>query len=281
MTGPVTRPATARAPIGVAGWAGLAVVVTLAIVAVCAPWLVPYDPLALDLRARLAPPGGAHLLGTDEFGRDLLSRLMIGAQVSISVALLTVMLALLVGTGLGILAGYFRGWTDRIISVLNDAALAFPGLLLALGIMAVAGASVTTMVLALGFAFAPAVLRVTRGAVMSTREREFVEASKVMGNSETVTMWRHVLPNCIGPLTVLATSMFGWVILAESALSFLGLGVPPPAPSWGNMLAAARPFIQQAPWLIILPGVCISITLLAVNLLGDALRDMTDPRMQR
>ncbi|UYV36891.1 ABC transporter permease [Rhodobacteraceae bacterium D3-12] len=270
-----------RPPIGFAGWAGLVVVAVLAVVAIGGPWLAPYDPVALDLRARLAPPGGAHLLGADEFGRDLLSRLILGARVSITVALLTVTLALLIGVSLGIVAGYFRGWSDRIISVFNDAALAFPGLLLALGIMAVAGASVTAMVLALGFAFAPAVLRVTRAAVMSTREREFVEASQVMGNSEITTMWRHVLPNCIGPLTVLATSMFGWVILAESALSFLGLGVPPPEPSWGNMLAAARPFIQQAPWLIVLPGVCISITLLGVNLLGDALRDMTDPRMQR
>ena len=250
------------AHIGVAGRIGATIAIFLLLVAVFGPWLAPFDPLALNLRSRFAAPGSSHLLGADEFGRDILSRLIFGARISILVALSTVALALLLGITLGILAGYFRGWTDRVISVVNDSALAFPGLLLALGIMAVAGASATAIVIALGLAFTPAVVRVTRSTVMSIREREFVEASRVMGNPERVTMRRHVLPNCIGPLTVLATSMFGWVILAESALSFLGLGVPPPAPSWGNMLAAAQPFIQQAPWLIILPGICISLALL-------------------
>lgn len=270
-----------RAQIGPAGWIGATIALALVLVAIAGPWLAPYDPLALNLRSRLAEPGAAHLLGADEFGRDVLSRLILGARISILVALCTVTLALAVGVVFGILAGYFRGWADRVISIFNDAALAFPGLLLALGIMAVAGASATAIVIALGLAFAPAVVRVTRATVMSIREREFVEASRVMGNPEHTTMWRHVLPNCVAPLTVLATSMFGWVILAESALSFLGLGVPPPAPSWGNMLAAAQPFIQQAPWLIVLPGICISVALLGVNLLGDALRDLLDPRMRR
>lgn len=268
-----------RAQIGYAGWIGASIALALVLVAVLGPWIAPYNPLAVDLRARLALPGAAHLLGADEFGRDMLSRLIHGARISILVAMFTVALALTLGVVLGILAGYFRGWTDRVIAVFNDSALAFPGLLLALGIMAVAGASATAIVIALGLAFAPAAVRVTRATVMSIREREFVEASQVMGNPEAVTMWRHVLPNCVGPLTVLATSMFGWAILAESALSFLGLGVPPPAPSWGNMLASAQPFIQQAPWLIILPGLCISLALLGVNLLGDALRDLLDPRM--
>lgn len=267
--------------IGFAGWIGTAIAAALVFVAIFGPWLAPYDPLALDLGARFAEPGGVHLLGADEFGRDVLSRLIYGARISILVALFTVTVALSVGITLGVLAGYFRGWTDRVISVLNDSALAFPGLLLALGIMAAFGASATAIVIALGLAFAPAVVRVTRATVMSIREREFVEASQIMGNPERVTMRRHVLPNSIGPLTVLATSMFGWVILAESALSFLGLGVPPPAPTWGNMLAEAQPFIQSAPWLMILPGICISIALLGVNLLGDALRDVLDPRMQK
>ncbi|MBK0328996.1 ABC transporter permease [Rhodobacteraceae bacterium F11138] len=267
---------------GIGGWIGGAVALALVVLAVAGSWIAPHDPVALDLRARFAAPGTAgHLLGADEFGRDILSRLIYGARVSILIAIFTVMQAMLVGLTLGILAGYFRGWTDRVISVLNDSALAFPGLLLALGIMAVVGASATAMVIALGFAFAPAVVRVTRATVMSIREKEFVEASRVIGNAEGITMWRHVMPNCIAPLTVLATGMFGWVILAESALSFLGLGVPPPAPSWGNMLAAARPFIQDAPFLIVLPGICISVTLLGVNLLGDALRDIMDPRMQK
>lgn len=266
--------------IGLAGNIGGVLALAVVAVAVAGPLLAPHGPMALDLRARLAAPYPGHLLGTDEFGRDILSRLIFGARVSILVALSTVAVAMVVGVGFGLLAGYLRGWTDRIIGTLNDALLAFPGLLLALGIMAVAGASAGAMVLALGLAFAPAVLRVTRSAVLSLREREFVEASRVMGNSEGITMWRHVLPNALAPLIVLATSMFGWAILAESALSFLGLGVPPPAPSWGNMLAAARPYIQEAPWLIVLPGLCISATLLGANLLGDALRDLLDPRMR-
>ncbi len=169
---------------------------------------------------------------------------------------------------------------DRIIMTFNDAFLAFPGLLLALGFMAVFGASRNGIVIALGLAYMPVVVRVVRATVMSLREREFVEASRVIGNSEPMTMMRHVLPNCVAPVTVLATTMFGWIILSESALSFLGLGVPPPAPSWGNMLATARAYINEAPHLIILPGLCISITLLGVNMLGDAVRDWLDPKMR-
>lgn len=266
--------------LGPSGVIGGSLAILFLVAAVFGPTLAPYDPVALDLRARLAPPGPGHLLGTDEFGRDILSRLIFGARVSILVAVSTVALAMTLGLVLGLMAGYLRGWTDRIIMVLNDSALAFPGLLLALGIMAVVGASASAMVVALGVAFAPAVVRVTRSSVLSLREREFVEASHVMGNSDLTTMVRHILPNCVGPLLVVATSMFGWVILAESALSFLGLGVPPPAASWGNMLAAARPYIQSAPWLIVLPGLCISASLLGVNLLGDTLRDLLDPRMR-
>jgi peptide/nickel transport system permease protein len=162
----------------------------------------------------------------------------------------------------------------------NNALLAFPGILLALGLLAVLGANQYGIILALGIAYTPSMARVVRGATLSLREREFIEASKVMGNGELYTMARHILPNCIAPITVLATSMFGWAILSESALSFLGLGVPPPAPTWGNMLAAGRPFIQQAVWLGLFPGLCIALTLLGINLLGDALRDRLDPRMR-
>ncbi|TIW45219.1 MAG: ABC transporter permease, partial [Mesorhizobium sp.] len=183
------------------------------------------------------------------------------------------------GTLFGVLAGFLRGWVDRAIMMVNDAFLAFPGLLLALGLMAVIGASREGIIVALGLAYMPIVVRVVRASVMSIREREYVEASRVMGNSEIITMARHVLPNCVAPIIVLATTMFGWIILSESALSFLGLGVPPPAPSWGNMLSTARPYIGQAPHLIILPGLCISITLLGINMLGDAVRDWLDPNM--
>ncbi|MEN2977553.1 ABC transporter permease (plasmid) [Tistrella bauzanensis] len=262
---------------GVVG--GLLVGISLAAAAISLVW-TPHNPLALNLMARLAPPGGSFLLGTDEFGRDVLSRLMTGAGASISISIATVIFAVTIGTVIGVLTGFFRGWTDRIVMTFNDALLAFPGILLALGLLVVLGASRPGIILALGLAYTPSVARVVRGTVLSLRENAFIEASRVMGHGEVYTMLRHILPNCIAPLTVLATSMFGWVLLSESALSFLGLGAPPPSPSWGNMLSGGRAFMSQAPWLGIFPGLCISLTLLGINLLGDALRDRLDPRMR-
>jgi peptide/nickel transport system permease protein len=251
----------------------------LAVAALVAVVWTPYDPLAVNLRMRLKPPSAAHWLGTDEFGRDVASRAMAGAGTSTLVALLTVVFAVIAGAAVGIVAGYLRGWTDRVLMAFNDALLAFPGILLALGVMVVVGANKYGIILALGLAYAPSVARVVRGTVLSIREKEYVEASRVIGNSEFYSMLRHVLPNCVAPVAVLATSMFGWVLLSESALSFLGLGVPPPAPTWGNMLAASRPYMETATWLGVAPGVCIALTLLGINLLGDAFRDRLDPRM--
>lgn len=240
----------------------------------------PYDPMRLSFTAKLAAPSLAHLLGTDEFGRDVLSRLILGAQASVWIGVLTVGFATICGTLIGLVSGYLRGWVDGVVMAFNNALLAFPGILLALGLLAVFGANQYGIIFALGIAYTPSMARVVRGAVLSLREREFIEASRVMGNGEMFTLFRHVLPNCLAPITVLATSMFGWAILSESALSFLGLGVPPPAPTWGNMLAAGRPFMQQAVWLGLFPGMCIALTLLGINLLGDALRDKLDPRMR-
>ncbi|TKT77416.1 ABC transporter permease [Aquamicrobium sp. LC103] len=259
---------------------GGAIVTLLILAALFGPWLAPHNPLTLNLSARMSGPTSVNLLGADEFGRDMLSRLLYGARTSALIAVSTVAFALVTGVFFGVLAGFLRGYVDRIIMTFNDAFLAFPGLLLALGFMAVFGASRNGIIIALGLAYMPVVVRVVRAAVMSIREREYVEASRVMGNSEFVTMARHVLPNCIAPVTVLATTMFGWIVLSESALSFLGLGVPPPAPSWGNMLSTARPFISQAPHMIVLPGLCIAVTLLGVNMLGDAVRDWLDPKMK-
>lgn len=253
----------------------------VAAIALTAQVWTPYDPLRTNLRRRVAAPSAVHWLGTDEFGRDVVSRLMIGASTSVSVALATVALALLLGGGIGLLGGYFRGWLDRILGAVNDTLLAFPGILLALGLLAVIGPSASGIVLALGLAYAPSVARVVRGSVLSVREKEFVEASRALGNSELFTLIRHVAPQTIAPVTVLATSMFGWVVLSESALSFLGLGVPPPAATWGNMLASARPFMQEAPLLSIAPGLMIAACLLGANLTGDALRDLLDPRELR
>ena len=249
--------------------------------AVTGAFWTPFDPLRINLRARLQAPSPVHWLGTDEFGRDVLSRIMVGAGASVVIALVTVMLAIAAGMVIGCTAGYIRGWADRIIMAVNDALLAFPGILLALAVMIVVGANKVGLILALGLAYIPSVVRVVRGTVLSIREKEYVEASRVIGNSEVYSMIRHVMPNAIAPVAVLATSMFGWVLLAESALSFLGLGVPPPAATWGNMLAAARPYIATAPWLGIFPGLCISVTLLGINLFGDAIRDRLDPRMRR
>jgi len=244
-----------------------------------AAFWTPFDPLRVNLKARLQQPSSMYWLGTDEFGRDVLSRLMAGASASVVVALATVVLAVCIGVVVGGVAGYLRGWTDRIIMAINDALLAFPGILLALAVMIVIGANKSGLVLALGLAYIPSVARVVRGTVLSIREKEYIEASRVIGNSEFYSMVRHVLPNAVAPVAVLATSMFGWVLLAESALSFLGLGVPPPAPTWGNMLAASRPYMETAAWLSIAPGLCIALTLLGINLLGDSLRDRPDPRM--
>ena len=258
---------------------GGALVALLLGTAITAMFWTPFDPLRINLRARLQAPSPLHWLGTDEFGRDVLSRVMVVAGTSVVVSLLTVSLAVAAGMVIGCAAGYIRGWTDRIIMAVNDALLAFPGILLALAVMIVVGANKFGLILALGLAYTPSVVRVVRGTVLSIREKEYIEASRVIGNSEAYSMFRHVMPNAITPVAVLATSMFGWVLLAESALSFLGLGVPPPAPTWGNMLAASRPFMETAAWLSIAPGLCIALTLLGVNLLGDSLRDRLDPRM--
>jgi len=239
----------------------------------------PYDPLEIDILAKLEPPSAANWLGTDEYGRDVLSRAMAGAATSSLVALFTVVCAVILGTAIGALAGFVRGWSDRLLMSVNDALLAFPGVLLGLTVMVVLGPSRFGIVIALTLAYAPSVVRVVRGTVLSLREKDYVEASRMIGNPEWVTMWRHVLPNCVTPVAVLASSMFGWVLLSESALSFLGLGVPPPQPTWGNMLSDARSYMQTAVWLGLVPGLCIAATLLGINLLGDAVRDRLDPRM--
>jgi peptide/nickel transport system permease protein len=240
-------------------------------------WL-PYDPLAIDLDHTLAAPSAAHWLGTDEFGRDVASRAMLGARISATIAVETVVIAILLGSALGILAGFLRGWTERLVMTTSDAILAFPGILLALALVAVLGPSRQSIVIALATAYLPATIRVVRAAVLSIREREYIEASQAAGDGTLYTMWRHILPNALPPIIVLATSLFGWVVLSESALSFLGVGVPPPAPTWGNMLSSARPYMATASWLSIAPGLCIVATLLGINMLGDTLRDRLDPR---
>ncbi|MDE2448496.1 MAG: ABC transporter permease [Gammaproteobacteria bacterium] len=257
---------------------GLVLVVLLVVTVLLGLLWTPYDPIAIDLGHPLQPPSLAHWLGTDQFGRDVLSRAMIGARISAGVALETVIAAAVCGTAFGLFTGYLRGWTDRLIMMLGDAVLAFPPILLALALVAIMGPSRHSVMLALSIAYVPVVTRVVRGSVLSIREGEYIQASVLCGDSTLYTLFRHVLPNAVAPIVVLATSLFGWVVLYESALSFLGVGVPPPAPTWGNMLADSRPYMETASWLSIVPGLCIVGTLLGVNLLGDALRDWLDPR---
>lgn len=261
--------------------AGLSLIGIAAAMALLALVYTPYDPIALNFEARLAPPSAEHWFGTDQFGRDQFSRILAASQVSLSVSFFTVVAALLLGTLAGALAGYLGGWTDRVTMAFTDAFMALPGILLALAIMSALGPDKWSVVLALSIAYTPNVIRVVRGTVLSLREKEYVDASRVMGNGELYTILRHIIPNCVSSLTVLGTAFFALAILAESALSFLGLGVPPPYPSWGGMLADARAYFSIAPWLVIFPGLAIAITLLGINLFGDAVRDRFDPRMAR
>ncbi len=241
----------------------------------------PHDPVLVDFTSRLAPPSAEHWLGTDQYGRDVLSRILVGARESLAISLLSVLAAVAVGTVVGSVAGFFGGWTDRVISAVMDAFMAFPSLMLALGIVAVLGPGKYGVIIALAISYAPGVARVVRGTTLSLRRREFIDASTTLGNPDRVTLVRHVVPNCVAPITVLGTSLVATALLSESSLAFLGLGVPPPNPTWGGMLAEAKLFATSSPWLVIAPGLAISMALLAANLLGDALRDFFDPRMDR
>jgi peptide/nickel transport system permease protein len=259
---------------------GVVLVGLLVLTALAGLVYTPYDPNDVDLVTRFGAPGMQHWFGTDEFGRDVLSRIMAGAAVSLTVSAGSMLFALVVGTALGTLSGYVGGWLDRLVLLLVDALMAFPGLLLALGIMTVLGPSKWSVVLALGLAYTPSVTRLSRGSTLSLRNRDFVVASRAMGNGDVWTLCRHVLPNAAAPLLIFSTSLLGSALLAESALSFLGLGVPPPSPTWGGMLADSRGAIDRAIWLAIFPGLSISLALLGINMLGDALRDLLDPRMK-
>lgn len=259
---------------------GISLIALVAIVSL-AGWLhPPYSPYDGDLLAPFGAPSAQHWFGTDDFGRDELSRLMVGGAVSLSVSALSVLMAVVLGTVLGVLAGYIGGWWDRATLLVLETLMAFPGLLLALAIMTVVGPSITGLVLALGLSFTPSVSRLVRGSAMSIKHRDYVVASRVMGNAHGWTIVRHVLPNCVAPLIVFSTSLFGSSLLAESALSFLGLGVPPPAASWGSMLADSRNSLDHAIWLALAPGGAITMALLGINFLGDAVRDWLDPRMR-
>jgi peptide/nickel transport system permease protein len=247
--------------------------------AVLAPWLAPQDPAQLDLGARLLAPGHAHWFGTDELGRDILSRTLYGARISLTVAISVVSLSL--GTGLvaGLLAGFYGGWTDTVLNVyVSNAFLALPGILLAIAFVAFLGPGLFNLILALSISGWVGYARLVRAQVMAVKEREFVEAARALGASDLRLVFRHILPNIVQPLIVQAAVGMAGAVLAEATLSFLGLGVPPPAPSWGSMLNDARSHLFDSPHLAIFPAIAVMLTVLSFNFIGDALRDYLDPR---
>jgi peptide/nickel transport system permease protein len=259
---------------------GGTVLLLIVLIALAAPLIAPYDPIKTNQRLSLTPPSPEHLMGTDRFGRDILSRVMWAGQTSLPIGLVSVVIGLLFGVSMGLLAGYYGGWFDSVSMRCVDLLLAFPGILLALAIIAILGGSLTNLMIAVGIASIPDYVRITRGSVLSMREREFVLAARVVGARGPSIMVRHILPNTIAPLIVLATLGTAAAIITGAALSFLGLGIKPPTPEWGNMLAEGREFLQRAPWVAFFPGVAIMLTVLAINLLGDGLRDTLDPRMR-
>jgi peptide/nickel transport system permease protein len=267
-----------RRPMAVAG---LTLAVLFTLTAILAPVIAPYDPGHTDFAAPLAGPSAQHLLGTDELGRDTFSRLVYGARASMQVGLLATLLAMLVGVPLGLIAGYFRGWSDPVISRVTDVMLSFPFIVTAVGLAAIFGPSLTNATIALGFAAMPGIVRVTRGETLALREEDYVRAAVANGAGDVTILRRHILPNLTSTLLVQATITIPLAILGEALLSFLGLGVQPPTPSWGVMLAAAQPLLDRAPMLAIFPGVAVALATLAFNLLGDGLRDVLDPRMTR
>jgi peptide/nickel transport system permease protein len=258
---------------------GLAVALLLVLLALLAPWLAPYDPAAQSLPQRLLPPGRAHLMGTDELGRDILSRVLYGARVSMLVGASVVLGCVSVGLVLGLLAGYLGGWFDRVVNViLMNAFLSFPGILLAIGFAAFLGPGLEKVILALTITGWAGYARLARGQVLKVKEMEFVLAARSLGASQTRILARHLLPNILQPVLVQATIGMAGAILAESTLSFLGLGVLAPVPSWGAMLNDARSHLFDAPHMVIFPALAVMAAVLAFNLLGDAWRDWLDPR---
>lgn len=257
---------------------GALILLAFSVLALLAPAVSPFDPAQVFFTDLRAAPGAAHLFGTDELGRDLLSRVLYGARVSLSAGLVSVLFALLSGTLLGLIAGYYGGWLDELIMRFVDAMLALPFLILAIALAAILGPSLQNTMLAIAIVTAPAFARVVRGEILAQREREYVQAAQALGASHTRMMLRHLLPNISGPLIVQTSLAVANAVLAESSLSFLGLGVQPPTPSWGAMLNTARGYLTDAPWMAIFPGIAIFLTVLAFNLVGDGLREALDPR---
>jgi peptide/nickel transport system permease protein len=259
---------------------GLALVLVYVIVALFANILAPYSPIEQHAKDRLQAPNATYWLGTDEFGRDILSRLMHGATNSLRVAILSVVFACALGTALGMVAGYTGGLFDNVIMRVMDLFFAFPAILLALTIVAALGPGVGNTILAIAVVYTPIFARVARGPVLSLKQMEFVEAARATGDRSPRILLRHILPNAVAPIIVQLSLALSWAMLTEAGLSFLGLGTIPPSPSWGSMLSDSRKMMEIAPWMAIFPGLAIMLGVLGFNLLGDGLRDALDPRLK-
>jgi peptide/nickel transport system permease protein len=258
---------------------GTALTVLIVVVALLADHISPYDPTALNARHRLEAPSTAFRFGTDRLGRDILSRVVFGARASLGIAATSVIASLVLGSGLGLLAGYFGGALDLVIGRIMDILFSFPALLLAIAIAAMLGPGVGNAALAIAVVYTPLFARVIRGPVISERHRDYVQAARVIGASHPAIIYRHILPNVVSPIVIQASAALSAAILIEAALSYVGLGTQPPQPSWGTMLSEGRTFLETAPWMSIFPGLAIALTVLAFNLLGDGLRDAFDPTL--
>jgi len=288
-TGPLDLPDAARQCRAMPRWlsllsrrkitlVGAVIMVAISVLAVLAPFIAG-DPGRMDVAARLSRPGATHWFGTDDVGRDVLSRVVYGARLSLLVGIWVVVLSFVLGVGAGVVAGHFRA-LDNVVMRVMDGLMAFPAIILAIALMASLGPSTANVIVAIGIVYAPRVARVVRGSVLVIRETSYVEAARALGASDAWLIGRHILPNCLSPIIVQGSFVFAAAVLTEAALSFLGVGVPPYVPSWGNILSEGRLYLQQAPWLVLYPGAAIMLTILALNLFGDGLRDLLDPKIR-
>ncbi len=259
---------------------GFVIIIFFFVLSLFPDFFAPYDPNQVDVTAILAPPSKAHIMGTDELGRDVLSRMIYGARISLKVGFVAIGIAVLIGTAVGLTAGYFGGWVDALLMRFVDVMLCFPTFFLILAVIAFLEPSIYNIMIVIGLTGWMGVARLVRAEALSLREREFVQAAKALGQSDLVIMLRHVLPNAMSPILVAATLGVAGAILVESSLSFLGIGVQPPTPSWGNILTAGKDNIEFAWWLSLYPGIAILLTVLGYNLLGEGIRDSIDPRLK-
>lgn len=262
-------------------WAGVAILLAVVVLAVTAPLIAPYDPAAVSLGDRLKPPGaGGHPLGTDPLGQDVLSRVIYGARISLLVGVLVVLMSGTLGVVLGLLSGFYGRWIDDLIMRVAEIQLAFPTIILYVAVMAVLGPGLEKVIVVMGVVGWVTYSRVERSMVLSIKQKEYVEAARALGARDRTIILRHILPNTLGPLTVVASFALATTVITEASLSFLGLGVPPSVPSWGNMLALGRNYLQSGWWVATFPGIAITLTVMAINLIGDWLRDELDPTLR-